>query len=60
MGFKKVVIQAFIGAMLFTIISVILEGQYGQEVWTEKGLRGLLFGAVYGVFLVVKQKIIKK
>ncbi len=60
MDFKKIVIQAFIGALLFTIISVILAGEYTQEVWIEKALRGLLFGAVYGVFLVVREKFIKK
>ena len=59
MGLKKVIIQACVGAILFTIISVILEGEYGQDVWVDKGLRGLLFGVVYAVFLVVKEKFIK-
>lgn len=60
MDFKKVVIQAFIGVVFFTIISVILEGEYTQEVWMEKALRGLLFGVVYAVFLVVRNKYIRK
>ena len=60
MDIKKVVIQAFIGAILFTIISVILAGEYTQEVWIEKGIRGLIFGAVYGVFLVIREKFIRK
>ena len=60
MDIKKVVIQAFIGAMLFTIISVILAGEYTQEVWIEKSIRGLIFGAVYGVFLVIREKFIRK
>lgn len=57
---KRIAIQAIVGAILFTIISVILEGSYGQEIWTEKAMTGLLFGAVYAVFLVVKEKFLKK
>ncbi len=57
---KKLVVQSAVGAFLFTIIAVILEGSYGQEVWIEKGAKGLLFGVLYGVFLVVKEKLIKK
>lgn len=60
MGIKKIAIQALVGAVLFTIISVILEGSYGDAVWMEKGLRGLLFGVVYGLFLVIKQQFIRK
>lgn len=60
MGLKKIVVQAAVGAILFVIISVILEGDYGQEVWLEKVMKGLLFGLVYGVFLVFKEKFIKK
>jgi hypothetical protein len=47
-------IQALVGAVCFTIISVILEGTYTQEVWIEKGLRGLLFGGIYGVYIAVR------
>lgn len=60
MDVKRILIQAIVGAILFTIMSVILEGSYEQEVWIEKGMRGIIFGALYGVFLVVKEKFIKK
>ncbi|GAB5472509.1 MAG: hypothetical protein Mars2KO_06080 [Maribacter sp.] len=60
MELKKIVVQAIVGAVLFVIISVILEGSYGQEIWIEKVMKGLLFGLVYGVFLVLKEKFIKK
>jgi len=60
MDVNRILTQALVGAILFTIISVILEGSYGQEVWIEKGIRGVIFGLLYGVFLVVKEKFIKK
>jgi hypothetical protein len=60
MDLKRIAIQAFVGAILFTIISVILEGNYGQEIWIQKGTTGLLFGVAYAIFLVVKEKFLKK
>ncbi len=60
MNVKKIVVQALVGAILFTVVSVILDGNHTEEVWLEKGLRGLMFGVIYGIFLVVKEKFIKK
>ena len=60
MDIRKISIQAIVGAILFTVISVVLEGSYGQEVWVEKGLLGILFGVVYAIFLVIKVKYLKK
>ncbi len=60
MDIRKISIQAIVGAILFTVISVVLEGSYGQEVWVEKGLSGILFGVVYALFLVIKVKYLKK
>ena len=60
MNVRKIIIQALVGAILFTIISVILEGDYGQEVWQEKGLRGLLFGGIYAIYIAVRGKFKKE
>lgn len=60
MDLKKVVIQAIVGAVLFTIILVILEKDYSQNVWYEKGVNGLIFAIFYGVFLIVREKFFKK
>ncbi len=60
MDIRKIGIQAIVGAILFTAISVVLEGNYGQEVWLEKGFFGILFGVVYAIFLVIKVKYLKK
>lgn len=59
MELKKLVIQALVAMVLFTIVSVILAGDYSQEIWMEKGLRGLIFGVVYFVFLVLMEKFKK-
>lgn len=56
---RPIAIQAIAGAVLFTIISVVLEGSHGKEIWLEKGIKGLLFGAIYGIFLIVKDKFKK-
>ena len=59
MELKKLVFQAFVAMVLFTIASVILAGDYSQEIWIEKGLRGLIFGVIYFVFLILKEKFKK-
>lgn len=59
MELKKLVIQALVAMVLFTIASVILAGDYSQEIWIEKGLRGLIFGVIYFVFLILKEKFKK-
>ncbi len=57
---RRILIQVVVAIILFTVVSVILERSYSQEVWFAKGKVALAFGAVYGVFLVVKEKFIKK
>ncbi len=59
MELKKLVIQAVVAMVLFTIVSVILAGDYSYEMWIAKGLRGLIFGVVYFVFLNLKEKFKK-
>jgi len=60
MDIKRILIQAFVGGVLFTIVSVILNGSYVQKVWIEKGMRGIIFVALYAMFLVVQKKFINK
>lgn len=60
MDLRKTAIQALVGAILFTVIMVILEKKYSQEIWLEKGMNGIVFGVLYGVFLIIKEKFIKK
>ena len=57
---KRIALEAGVGAFLFTVISVLLEGSYNLPIWLEKATRGLLFGTVYGIFLFVNEKFIKK
>lgn len=57
---QKLLAQVVVGMILFTVIAVILEGNYTQEIWLEKGKMALLFGLAYAVFLILKDKFIKK
>lgn len=60
MDFRKIAIQIIIGAILFTIILVILEKDSSADVWHEKGINGLFFALCYGVFLIAKERFFKK
>lgn len=60
MNLKQGILKALIGALFFTLVTVILNGDYAQEAWLEKGARGLIFGGIYLVYLLVKEKFKKK
>ena len=59
MDSKRLSIQVSIGIVLFVAISVILEGEYTQDVWIEKTITALVFGSVYGMFLWAREKFKK-
>lgn len=56
----KIIVQSIFAAVLFIVISVILEKDYSQAVWLEKGVNGGIFAVCYALFLIVRQKFIKK
>ncbi|MGI9550511.1 MAG: hypothetical protein ACR2MT_04885 [Aurantibacter sp.] len=60
MNAQRLLVQVVVGMILFTVIAVILEGNYAQEVWLEKGKMALLFGLAYGIFLILREKFRKK
>lgn len=60
MNVRRLVIQVAVGMLLFTTIAVILEGNYSQEIWFEKGKTALLFGIAYAIFLILKARFRKK
>ena len=55
---RKIVLQAVVGGILFTVISVLLERSYTQEVWQEKAVRGFIFGLLYALFLLIRERFI--
>ncbi|WP_298501874.1 hypothetical protein [uncultured Maribacter sp.] len=57
MDAKKVVIQVLVAMVLFVIISLIIEGDYSQEMIFYKGKIALLFGAFYSVYIVLRTKL---
>lgn len=56
MDIKKLAIQVLVAMVLFIIISLIIEGDYSQEIILSKGKTSLIFGALYGVYIVLKAK----
>ena len=46
--------------LLFTIMSVILEKEYTQEIILEKLQTGVIFGIFYGVFIWARQRFKNK
>ncbi len=60
MGSTRLASQVIAGTILFTVISVVLEGTYTPEVWFEKVKLGLVFGLVYGMYLWARDRFTKK
>ena len=60
MNAKKIIIQVLVAIALFIIIALIIEGDYGQEMIIEKTRNGFIFGLVYAVYVIVREKFIKK
>ncbi len=56
MKIKKYIIQALVAVALYVLISMILEGDYSNEILMREILEGLVFGVFYGIFLVVRDK----
>lgn len=53
---KKYIIQALVAAALYVLISMILEGEYSNEIFMREITEGLVFGILYGIFLGVRDK----
>ncbi len=57
---KKLLIQVLVAIGLFIVISLIIEGNYSQEMILEKARNGFIFGLLYGGYLIIREKFIKK
>ena len=60
MNIKQILLKALIGVLFFIVVTVVLNGDYSQEAWFQKGIRGLVFGGIYVAYLVIKEKFKKK
>ncbi|MDG1572155.1 hypothetical protein OZ410_07490 [Robiginitalea sp. M366] len=56
MGTRRIVIQAGVAALMFFIIKLILERSTAPEVIQREGLTAILFGVLYGGYLVVRER----
>ncbi|MFH6602203.1 hypothetical protein ACEZ3G_01850 [Maribacter algicola] len=57
---KKIVIQVLVAIVLFITIALIIEGDFGKEMVMEKSINGVVFGALYAIYVVVREKFIKR
>lgn len=60
MDFKKLISQVVAAILLFTLMSVILEKEYTQEIILEKLQTGVIFGILYGIFIWARQRFKNK
>ena len=52
---KKLISQVIAAIVLYTVISVILEKDYSTETWLNEGKEALIFGAIFGVLMWLRE-----
>lgn len=57
---KKLISQIIAAVVLYTVISVILEKDYSTETWLNEGKEALIFGAIFGVLMWLRERFRKK
>ncbi|NND15962.1 MAG: hypothetical protein HKN89_06520 [Eudoraea sp.] len=58
MKIKRYIIQALVAVALYVLISMILEGEYSNEILMREITEGLVFGVLYAIFLWVRDRFI--
>ena len=56
---KKLISQIIAAIVLYTVISVILEKDYSTETWISEGKEALIFGAIFGVLMWLRERFRK-
>ena len=56
---KKLISQIIAAIILYTVISVILEKDYSTETWLNEGKEALIFGAIFGVLMWLRERFRK-
>ena len=56
---KKLISQIIAAIVLYTVISVILEKDYSIETWISEGKEALIFGAIFGVLMWLRERFRK-
>ena len=56
---KKLISQIIAAIVLYTVISVILEKDYSAETWISEGKEALIFGAIFGVLMWLRERFRK-
>ncbi len=56
MNKKRLLLQVLAAVLLYVIISLILEKEYSNDIIIREVIEGLIFGALYGVFIWFREK----
>ena len=56
---KKLISQIIAAVILYTVISVILEKDYSMDTWLNEGKEALIFGAIFGVLMWLRERFRK-
>lgn len=56
---KKLISQVIAAIVLYTVISVILEKDYSTDTWINEGKEALIFGAIFGVLMWLRERFRK-
>jgi len=57
---KKFISQVLAAIVLYTVISVVLEKDYGMDSWLTQGKEALIFGVIFGVLMWLRERFRKK
>ncbi|MGI9546607.1 MAG: hypothetical protein ACR2MM_05195 [Flavobacteriaceae bacterium] len=57
---KKLAIQVVAAIILYVGISLILEKDFNRDILYREMIEGLVFGVVYGLFIWLRAKWMKK
>ena len=60
MKLQQNLIQALLGGLMFFIFKLILEGNTSAETLEREGYSALVFALVYGIYLVVRERLGKR
>ena len=60
MKLQQNLIQALLGGLMFFIFKLILEGNTSAETLEREGCSALVFVLVYGIYLVVRERLGKR
>jgi|GEM_PF-1713411 len=60
MELRKYIVSMVIAMVFYVVISLILEGEFTKDLLIRESGEGLIFGILYGLYLFLRKRFIKK